>query len=73
MFPFCMGEIMLALMEIAESHFESSLVFHDVFPHSRGSIKSTASNFNPPSEVFLDLKCWLTTLSSENHLNIRPS
>lgn len=43
---------MLALMEIAESHFESSLVFHDVFPHSRDSIKSTASNFNPPSEVF---------------------
>lgn len=63
---------MLALMEIAESHFESILVFHDVFPHSEGSIKS-AANSNPPSEVFLDLKCWLTTLSSENHLNLRSS
>ena len=63
---------MLALMEIAESHFESILVFHDVFPHSEGSIES-AANTNPLSEVFLDLKCWLTTLSSENHLNLRSS
>lgn len=63
---------MLALMEIAESRFESILVFHDIFPHSESSIKS-ATNSNPPSEVFLDLKCWLKTLSSENHLNLRSS
>ena len=72
MLPFCMEEIMLALMEIAESHFESIPVFYDVFSHSGVSTASAASNSRPPNEAFLDFQGWFT-LTSESHLNIRPS
>lgn len=42
-----------------------------IFSPFGGSVKSTACDSNTPTQVFLDLKGWLTTLSSEKHLNIR--